>query len=397
MALWTRRRALATGLLLPGLAHAAGRGTRIEHDETELVDDLTGRSLSRLTDPAVLHHLPHYHHHFLSKNNRFLILGGEADGTRQIHYYDLRRNRSTQLTEGTGTLAYSATLDEAEEQVFFLQGDALKRTSLKGRGEHAMFRCPSGWRFTGHMSLSADARSAAVVEMREDDSRDDPAEQFAGRPQCRIRLIELESGRDEVVVTERAWLVHPQFRPGRRELLYGHEGPVGQVADRLHWIGVDGKGGAPIRSKKSGRTERGYWAPDGSEVRFVHYPDESLRAATICGLVPETGAERRIAGCSAFGWMHENVDGSALVGASRRPSGPNIYVLFPRLDREITICEHGASGKSYPVAGSDGTDYECARPETFFSTDSRWVYFVSDRDGKPAVYRMDVEDLVETT
>ena len=95
--------------------------------------------------------------------------------------------------------------------------------------------------------------------------------------------------------------------------------------------------------------------------------------------------------------MRENVDGSAFIGASRRPSGPNIYVLFPSLDREITLCEHGASGRAYPVAGSAAMDYECALPETAFSGDSRWVYFVSDRDGKPALYQMDVEDLVEAT
>ncbi len=397
MKLWTRRKMLTAGLLLPGFARAAGRGSRVEHGETKVVDELTERSLSRLTDPNVLYHLPHYHHRFLSANNRFLILAGEVGGTRQLHYYDLRRHRTTQLTAGSGIFPYSATLDDEERQMFFLQGDALKRTSMKGRGEHPMARCPRGWQFTGHMSVSAGARTAAVVEMREEDHRDDPAEQFAARPQCRIRVIDLVTGKDQIVVTERAWLVHPQLRPGRQELLYGHEGPVGDVEDRLRWIGIDGKDGEPIRSAKGGRTDRGYWSPGGEEVRFVHYPDDSLRGATICSVVPETGEERSIARCSAFGWMDENVDGSAFVGASRRPSGPNIYVLFPRLEREITLCEHGASGKPYPVAGTDGMDYDCARPETVFSADSQWVYFVSDREGKPALYRMQVEDLVEAT
>lgn len=397
MRLWSRRSVLAAGVLLPGFAQAVGRGTRVEHGHTEIVDELTERPLSRLTDPKLLFHLPHYHHRFLAKNNRFIILGGEADGTRQIHYYDLRRNRSSQLTQGPEAFSYSATFDEAEDQLYFLQGDALKRVSLKGRGEHAMFRCPSGWRFTGHVSVSSGARTAAVVEMREDDFRDDPEEQFAARPQCRIRMVDLATGKDEVLVTERAWIVHPQFRPGRQELLYAHEGPGPVVEDRLRWIGADGKNGAVVRAATGGRMERGYWSPDGAEVRFVHYVGDTLRGATIRGVAPETGDERQIARCSAFGWMRENVDGSAIAGASRRPSGPNIYVLFPRLDREITLCEHGASGRPYPVAGTEETDYECARPETVFSADSQWVYFMSDRHGKPALYRMDVEDLVGAT
>jgi hypothetical protein len=72
-------------------------------------------------------------------------------------------------------------------------------------------------------------------------------------------------------------------------------------------------------------------------------------------------------------------------------------VLFPSLDREITLCEHRASGKPYPIAGTDAMDYSCAAPETAFSRDSQWVYFTSDREGQPAVYRMNVEDLVEST
>jgi oligogalacturonide lyase len=368
----------------------------LEQAPVALTDDLTGRPLERLTDLNVLFHFPHYHHRFLGAGNRSLILGGEADGTRQIHFHDLRRNRTTQLTGGEGTFPYSATMDEQEKELFFLQGDGLNRASLTGRGRHQVFRCPGGWRFTGHMSISEGASSAALVEIREDDYRDDPAEQVAARPQCRIRVVDLAGGGDRIAVTARAWLSHPQFRPGRRELLYAQESAGGAGA-QAYWSSVDEKNPKPLRPDDGGRIERPYWALGGGEVRFVHFPDETLRGATVRSINPDTGEERRIARCSAFGWLHENVDGSAYVGASKRPSGPNIYVLFPSLDREITICEHGASGKPYPVAGTGALDYSCAMPETAFSHDSQWVYFTSDREGRPAVYRMKVEDLVEST
>jgi oligogalacturonide lyase len=302
----------------------------------------------------------------------------------------------TQLTGGEGTFAYSATMDDDEKELFYLQGDGLNRTSLDGRGHHQVFRCPGGWRFTGHMSVSEGASTAAVVEIREDDYRDDPAEQIAAKPQCRIRVVDLAGGKDRIALTQRAWLTHPQFRPGRQELLYTQESP-GDLGARAYWSSIEARDAKPLRPDDGGRAERAYWALGGGEARFVHFPDETLRGATIRGIVPETGAERRIAGCSAFGWLQENTDGSAYVGASKRPSGPNIFVLFPSLDREITLCEHGASGKPYPVAGTDRLDYFCAAPETAFSHDSRWVYFVSDREGQPAVYRMTVEDLVEST
>jgi oligogalacturonide lyase len=396
MGLWSRRNALAASLLLSGSALKGAQGSRFEQAPVELTDELTGRALERLTDSKVLFHFPHYHHRFLSPDNRSLMLGGEADGTRQIHYYDLRRNRTTQLTGGEGTFPYSATMDEEEKELFYLQGDSLSRKSLNGRGQRQVFRCPGGWRFTGHMSVSEGARTAAVVEVREDDYRENPAEQVAAKPQCRIRIVDLAGGKDRIAVNQRAWLTHPQFRPGRRELLYLQESP-GDDRAAVYWSGLDEKDAKPLRPHDGGRVERPYWALGGGEARFVHFPDETLRGATVRSITPETGAERQIARCSAFGWLQENVDGSAYVGASKRPSGPNIYVLFPGLDREITICEHRASGKPYPMAGTDALDYFCAAPETAFSHDSQWVYFVSDREGLPAVYRMKVEDLVEST
>jgi oligogalacturonide lyase len=396
MSLWSRRRVLATSLLLHGSALKGAQGSRVEQEAVTLTDALTGRTLDRLTDVKVLFHFPHYHHRFLASNNRSLILGGEADGTRQIHYYDLRRNRITQLTGGEGTFPHSATMDDAEKELFYLQGDGLNRTSLNGRGQRQVFRCPGGWRFTGHMSISEGAQTAAVVEIREDDYRDDPTEQVAASPQCRIRVVDLASGKDRLAVTQRAWLTHPQFRPGRRELLYTQEAGA-ELGAQAYRSSIDEKNAKPLRPADGGRVERAYWATGGGEARFVHFPDESLRGATIRSVVPETGAERRIARCSAFGWLQENVDGSAYVGASKRPSGPNIYVLFPSLDREITLCEHGATRKPYPIAGTDRLDYFCASPETVFSHDSQWVYFNSDREGQPAVYRMKVEDLVEST
>ena len=83
-------------------------------------------------------------------------------------------------------------------------------------------------------------------------------------------------------------------------------------------------------------------------------------------------------------------------------AGPNIYLLFidgkePMLKREVTIAEHRSTAKPYPIAGTRRLDPFAAWPEPVLSPDSRWVYFVTDRGGKPAIYRMDLSDLVEET
>jgi oligogalacturonide lyase len=69
------------------------------------------------------------------------------------------------------------------------------------------------------------------------------------------------------------------------------------------------------------------------------------------------------------------------VGASRNTGSPTILLLLRVTHREMTLCEHKAS-----------------RPEMvnpIFSPDAQRIYFQSDRHGKPAIYDMHIEKMVE--
>jgi oligogalacturonide lyase len=71
------------------------------------------------------------------------------------------------------------------------------------------------------------------------------------------------------------------------------------------------------------------------------------------------------------------------VGASRNVSSPALLLLLRVTRREFTLCEHKAGSA------------ELVAPR--FSPDSQRVYFQTDRHGKPAIYDMHVEKLVEKT
>lgn len=377
------------------LLGANSKGTRLDMPEVEIVDPLTERKMFRLTDPDVLFHLPHFHHRFLSRKNDFILLGGELDGTRQLFEYDLNRGRITQLTEGPGVDTYSATLDSRERTLFYIQSDALVSG---GRGDGKIYHAAAGWRLTGHLGLTTNSDFAALIEMKDGDQRDDPREQYEKGPRCRLRVIDV-SGKStpRTLVEEDRWLAWPQFRPGGLDVLYAHEGPWGEIEDRLRLVSFDGKEDKALRPR-TGDEEVGQeqWSEDGSRVYFVHFPDKTGRRATVRAVDPATGAEETISPCSAFGWMQVNPDGSTIVGASRRASGPNVYVLFTKLQREITLCEHSSSRKPYPLPGG-GSDPNAAHPSPVIAHNSQWIYFTSDREGKPAIYRMKLEDLVSET
>lgn len=385
-----------------GTLAVAARGRRLSAPRVEFADGLTGREVRRLTDLQVLHHLPEQHHRFLARDNSFLLVIAEHGGSRQIHRLDLRRQLLTQLTEGEGVHPYTAHLQARGRGLFFLQGNDLLQTDLNGRRRRLLYSCPDDWMLTGDSAFSVADRYAALVEMRRDHWEPDPGRQFERQPLCRLRIVELDRQgsrpRNWIATEERRWLGAPRFRPWHSQVLYTRLGPWTRVQRRLQLVGLDGTGRTSLRPT-AGRefVGRASWFRDGSMLRFVHFPDANRWRAAIRSLQPESGTETTEAPCSGFGWFQANADGSAIVGASRRPSGPNLYLLFPRMQREITLCEHASSRQPYPVAGTDRLDPRASVPEPCLSPDSSRVYFVTDREGMPAVYSTSLDDLVEPT
>jgi oligogalacturonide lyase len=373
------------------------KGTKVPPIAVKFPDPLTERPIWRLTDPRVLHHLPHYHHRFVSKRD-FLLVASELTGTRQIYRMNLPDGDMVQLTAGPGVHSYSPTLDPRDREFFVLQQNTLKEIAVNNGREREIFRCPDDWRVTGHMSVSDDGVYAAIVEMRAEQMADGFEEQFRRRPRCRIRVVDTRKGTNRVILDERRWIVHPQFRPGGKEILYCSEGPPDQVEDRMWLTSLDGRDKRKLRPQKGGeQINHAYWSPEGLEIYYVHYPDSTGRGATVRSLIVQSEEERVGSRCTRFGWMMRNEDNSVIAGASRSLASPHVYVLFAPLKREMTICEHMSSGKSYPIAGTNLHDPSASWPEPVFSPDSNWVYFTSDREGQPTVYRTEVSDLVENT
>ena len=90
-----------------------------------------------------------------------------------------------------------------------------------------------------------------------------------------------------------------------------------------------------------------------------------------------------IAKTSQFISAAANADASVFAGASRSKASPYVLILLRSVKRELTLCEHRAS--------------DPGMVEPVFSPDSQSIFFVSDRHGKAALYRVHVERFVEET
>ncbi|MCS7316459.1 MAG: hypothetical protein NZ554_13385, partial [Bryobacteraceae bacterium] len=132
-----------------------------------------------------------------------------------------------------------------------------------------------------------------------------------------------------------------------------------------------------------GRVLQAFWSNDGRRILYLHQPLEKGKVSSIREYDLTAGADRLVAATSQFAAMSVNGDGSVFLGASANVASPHLLILLRVTRRELTLCEHGAR------------DPSSVRPT--FTPDSRRIYFQSDREGKPAIYRMNVERIVEPT
>jgi oligogalacturonide lyase len=193
----------------------------------------------------------------------------------------------------------------------------------------------------------------------------------------RLRMVSLGQGASRTVIEVPFAMCDPLPRPNRAQVLY-------RQGDEALWL-VNSDGSKQNRRL---RTEEGLigpanWAADGRALLYLNLPADRAQLNSIRELSPDANTDRLVAKTSQFAHFGFNRDTSVFVGASRNIASPLVLLLLRAARREFTICEHRAS---HPEAVSP-----------IFSPDSQRVYFQSDRHGKPAVYSMHVEKLVEKT
>jgi Tol biopolymer transport system component len=175
----------------------------------------------------------------------------------------------------------------------------------------------------------------------------------------------------------------PLVRPGGRGCFFARDVSTESTEEREFWYApLLGQASKPVLLAK-GRISNPIWSPDGRSLLFLREVQANVLLSELHEVVPETGAEQRLAPTSQFAAFAPNADASVFVGASRSKAQPNLVLLLRAVKREFTLCEHRASNP--------------ALVSPVFSPDSRRVYFQSDHQGKSALYSVNVELLVEST
>jgi oligogalacturonide lyase len=316
-------------------------------------DPATELEVVRLTDPVFASGLtPPYLRQF-TKRGDALFYWSERDGTRQVYHLDLKNGESKQITNASALDVTSFALSPDDRYLYYFDGPALQSITVSNLKARDMYRVPAGSARTG-LAVAADG-TVFFVENK------------------RIVRVALQNTRPILENAEAPDVV--MARPRHAQLLY-------RVKDAVWIVNTDGSGRKQL-PLNPGTTGEALWSPNGHTLLYLHTPDDPKQLITLRENSPDEATDQQIARTSQFASFAPNGDASVFAGASRSRASAYVLILLRVTRRELTLCEHRASDPSIV--------------SLVFPPDSQSVFFVSDRHGKPAIYRVPLEKFVEET
>jgi oligogalacturonide lyase len=360
MADLTRRSLLFAGAAAR-LLTASQKGSAFGSDVARYADPLTELDVYRLTKPEYSTAMTAYYNRGIARSSGWMICCCDRTGSSQAFRLDLKNGEMRQLTQVDGLDGSTLTLTPDERSLCYFAGPSLFIAAASGTRERELYQVPEGWERGAGMTVGPDGTHATFIERRGDSSR--------------VRVVTLGQGAARTVIEAPFVMSHPIPRPMRAQVLYR------QGNDTLWLVNADGSQNRKLRTAP-GAIGSPNWSSGGRTVLYLNLPEDRRQLNNLRELVPDTNTDKLIAKTSQFACFGANRDTSVFAGASRNAS-PALLLLLRVTQRELTLCEHKAS-----------------KPETVcpvFSPDSQRVYFHSDRHGKPAIYSMHIEKLVEKT
>jgi oligogalacturonide lyase len=330
---------------------------------TRLIDPVTENNLLRLTSLASNNVLPRSSNRFISLRSRFLVFSSDRGGKFAPYRLDLHAGIVHQLTDAAQLDVSSLSLDPTERRLFFIDDGALielqlinnKRSKLSEGGVTAFAHLagPSG------LLIVRDRRLQFL------DSQTIGPQTIAPQP--------LADDVDSFCLPA----------PGARGCLFARNSD--SPKEREFWFAPlnHTQKSSPVLLAK-GEISFPFWSEDGRSLLFLRRVQQGAAALSeIHQVAVDSRCEQRVSPTSQFAAFAPNRDGSVFVGASGSKAQPDIILLLRSPVREMTICEHHSKS--------------AASADPVFAPDSRRVFFQSDREGKTAIYSIDVQLLVEPT
>ncbi|MBI4889805.1 MAG: PD40 domain-containing protein [Acidobacteria bacterium] len=326
-------------------------------------DPVTEFEVIRLTDPQWECRLPPLSGRAIDRRSRMLLYASNRGGSWQPWLMDL----SSKLSEPLGSFQEfqpgALALSGDDKEVWLLDGRSILAVQSKSptrRRELARLR--DGWNLAGAWAGSDDSTHLFFAEQRDAASE--------------VRRVRLPKGMPETVIEQPGTIGEIQPNPRRATLAW-------LSGDGELWAAAyDGTAKRKLETPP-GRVLETEWAPDGQSLYYLLAPAGPGKLNEIREQQLDTRADALVARTSQFVSFGRNANASVFVGASQSKASPTVLVLLRATRREFTLCEHKST--------------DPARVAPRFTPNSQRIIFESDRHGKPALYLLNVERLIEKT
>jgi len=319
------------------------------------LDSSTEVEVLALTDPANASFLPHHYNRSVSSRNGFIVYATETTNGFQALRLEIKGGVTRILTSSQALEPKSLALSPDDRTLYFADADRLLATGMNGGKPRELYKGSSPAIYRKGISLSEDGLTISLVD----------GNQLLAIPTnttLKPRVIaELDNPSEQAAITKSGQVF---FR-----------GPLNSI-----FVTTATK---PKRLPLEGTLGPAIWNPDGRSILFLRLNQGQGISNSLCEYSLDTNTESLVGKTSQFVHFGRNADSSVFVGASGSKAQPYILIMLRITRRELALCEHKSSDPSSVAP--------------IFSPNSQRIYFQSDRLGKPAIFSVSIDRLVEKT
>ncbi len=324
------------------------------------IDPSTEVEVFALTDPAKSSYLPHPYNRAVSSRNGFIVFATETTQGLQAMRLEVKGGALRTITSSSSLDPKSLALAPDDRSLYFTDGASLLVSSISGGKPREIFKATSPEAFKKGFSLSEDGTAITLIDGARLVSIPTAASARSG---VRV-LAEVEPGSATAEITK---FGHVFFRTPGGGLHLIDTTPAAKPKP----LPIEGDLGPAI------------WNPDGNSILYLKLNRGKGVPNALFEYSLESKTESLVGKTSQYVHFGRNADSSVFVGASGSKAQPYVLLMLRITRREMAICEHKASDPSMVAP--------------IFSPNSQRVYFQSDRLGKPVIFSVVVDRLVEKT
>jgi len=324
------------------------------------LDASTEAEVLALSDPSNASFLPHHYNRSVSSRNGFIVYSTETTNGIQALRLDVKGGATRVVTTAAAMNPKSLALSPDDKNLYFADAAQLVVASMSGGKPRELYKASSPDVFHKGISLSEDGANIAIV----DNNRLMLVPTSSALKSATRVVTEIPNGCEQAAISKSGQIF---FRTPDKSIHLAPTTP-GSKSKRLP---IEGTLGPAV------------WNPDGRSILYLKLNMGVGIPNTLFEYSLDTDKESLVGKTSQFVHFNRNADSSVFVGASGSKAQPFILIMLRITRRELALCEHKSSDPSTVAP--------------IFSPNSQRVYFQSDRLGKPAIFSVPIERLVEKT